>query len=392
MSLDIHTSLTRRADSVPVSAIDPAGVVLQGERLLRRRRRRRVTAGAALTAVIAIAASAVGGQRSQHVDPAPDHGVVRPVTYGVGEVLHLGDREVDTGMDFLSIDVTDDGAALTTFDGGIWFTDGASVERVGESLPLQALGKGADLGWSAPSGRPRDWVVNDSGGSLLAWVEFRDGDRDRQELVVYDTARREVVTRRPLEARDRTGERVVHSVTALAGREVYVSATNSHGVTAPELERHSLDSGAVATVGRDVVGEAVRAGRRAVVIGRSVELGEVALRLARAWDRHHIDRVEVSDGRATQLYDAHTGGVLPLRLPEATESAMWIVQWVDDDQLTVVTGQVPDGDLLTCRISTLSCEVTIERSAWDDHGPIIPGFGGVGGEWAQVSAARAARD
>jgi hypothetical protein len=55
-------------------------------------------------------------------------GIVRPLAYGQGQVLHLGDREIDTGLDFLSLDVTDDGAALTTLDGGIWFTDGTEVD------------------------------------------------------------------------------------------------------------------------------------------------------------------------------------------------------------------------------------------------------------------------
>ena len=68
----------------------------------------------------------------------------------MGQVLHLGDREIDTGLDYLSIDVTDDGAALSTFDGGIWFTDGSIVDRVGATLPLRATGRGVNSGVSFP--------------------------------------------------------------------------------------------------------------------------------------------------------------------------------------------------------------------------------------------------
>ena len=256
----------------------------------------------------------------------------------MGQVLHLGDREIDTRLDYLSIDVTDDGAALTTFDGGIWFTDGSVVDRVGATLPLRATGRGVN-GVSLPAGRPRDWVVNDSSGSLLAWIEYRDGERDQPELVVYDTSRRAVTTRRPLEGRDEEGARISRTVTAVAGREVFVSTTSRNNVTAPALLRFSLDTGSADLVGRDVVGAAVRAVPRSVVFGRSAELGDVALQLARAWDPHHIDRLEVADGRVTSLFHAATGRSLDLRIPDASETAVWAVQWIDDDRIVVVSGQ-----------------------------------------------------
>lgn len=387
MNVDLPTALVHRADSVDPQPIDPFAVIARGEHLMRRRRRF-VAAGAALAAALAIGATALADRGPERADPASDHGVARVVTYGVGQVLHLGGREIDTGLDYLSIDVTDDGAALTTFDGGIWFTDGSIVDRVGATLPLRATGRGVHSGISLPAGRPRDWVVNDSSGSLLAWIEYRDGERDQPELVVYDTSRRAVTTRRPLESHDEDGARISRTVTAVAGREVFVSTTSRNGVTAPALLRYSLDTGSADLVGRDAVEDAVRAVPRSVVFGRSAEFGDVALQLARAWDPHHLDRIEVAGGRVTSLFHAATGRPLDLRIPDASETAVWAVQWIDDDRIVVVSGQLPVGDLLTCRISTLACEVTVERS-WSDRDLIIPGFGGVGADFAMVRAARA---
>lgn len=389
MTVDLPTALVHRADSVDPQPIDPFAVIARGERLVRRRRRF-VAAGAALAAALAIGATALADRFPERVDPASDHGVARVVTYGVGRVLHLGDREIDTGLDYLSIDVTDDGAALTSFDGGIWFTDGSVVDRVGATLPLRAVGRGVNSGVSLPAGRPRDWVVNDSSGSLLAWIEYRDGERDQPELVVYDTSRRAVTTRHPLESRDEDGARISRTVTAVAGREVFVSTTSRNNVTAPGLLRFSLDTGRADVVDRDAVEDAVRAVPRSVVFGSSAELGDVALQLARAWDPHHLDRIEVEGGRLTSLFHAATGRSLDFRIPDASETAVWAVQWIDDDRLVVVSGQSPVGDLLTCRISTLACAVTVERS-WSDRDLIIPGFGGVGADYALVRAARASR-
>jgi hypothetical protein len=389
VNIDLHDSLARRADSVEPPRFDASTIAVDGERLVRRRRRVAAST-AALAAVIIVMASLLGGHRPQRVDPAPDHGVVRPVTYGVGRVLHLGDRELDTRMDFLSIDVTDDGAALTTFDGGIWFTDGVAVEQVGQTLPLRAFGRGANSGVAITTGRPREWVVNDSSGSLLAWVGYRDGDRDRPELVVYDTDRRAVVSRRPLEPGEEVGRRPVHQVAAVVGRQVFLSTRSSNGLVAPALERFSLDGEEVVMVGKDAVEAAVRAQARALVIGPSAELGDVALQVERAWDFGHLDRVAVADGVTTELYDARTGRPLALRVPGQL-TALWIVQWVDDDRVTAVTGEVPRGDLLVCHISTASCEKAVDRSAWDHAGPNIPGFGGTGADYAMKRAADASR-
>jgi hypothetical protein len=52
------------------------------------------------------------------------------------------DRSIDTGQDLLSLDVTDDGVAFTTFDGGLWFTDGSTIEQIGATAPGSVSSQG----------------------------------------------------------------------------------------------------------------------------------------------------------------------------------------------------------------------------------------------------------
>ncbi len=44
----------------------------------------------------------------------------------------------------------------------------ATVERIGSTIPLRVTAHSV----SGPVGRPRDWVVTDEAGSLLAWLEY----------------------------------------------------------------------------------------------------------------------------------------------------------------------------------------------------------------------------
>ena len=158
MNTDLQNLLARRADSVESPVFDPRVVMAGAQRRLRRRNRF-VAAGAALTLAVTLGVTAlVLDRRGDPTVPSDrlDRGLTwtpgtRPITYGQEQTLHLGDREIATGIDFLSVDVTDDGAALTTLDGGIWFTDGTTVERIGSTIPLRVTAHSV----SGPVGRPR---------------------------------------------------------------------------------------------------------------------------------------------------------------------------------------------------------------------------------------------
>ena len=146
MTNSLRESLARRAHAVEPPALDVHALVSAGEKRLRRRRFGAV-AGSVLAVALAVGVPAVVwdlGDEPRSVEkpkpPEPPRKVeapgTRPITYGQGQTLHLGNSEIDTGLDFLSVAVTDDGAALTTIDGGIWFADGRTVERIGSTIAL----------------------------------------------------------------------------------------------------------------------------------------------------------------------------------------------------------------------------------------------------------------
>ncbi len=224
MTNSLRESLARHAHAVEPPTLDVHALISAGEKRLRRRRFGAV-AGSVLAVALALGVPAVvwelGDEPRSVKQPNPpepsrkvDEPGTRPITYGQGQTLLLGNREIDTGLDFLSVAVTDDGAALTTIDGGIWFTDGRTVERIGSTIAPRVRPRS----FSAVAGLPRDWVITDTAGSLLAWLEYPGQRPDRPELVVYDSARRVVLHRRPIEV----GDGGSATVLALAGRAIFL--------------------------------------------------------------------------------------------------------------------------------------------------------------------------
>lgn len=191
MNVDLQHVLAAMADSLDAPTFDPQVVVADGDRLVQRRRRILV-AGSALALALVLGTTVLvttrGADRPTPAEPpvpVPTWDIgTRPLAYGQVQTLYIGERTIDTGLDFLSIDLTDEGAALTTLDGGIWFTDGDTLELIGTTLPNVVSHD--------------DWVANDASGPLLAWMEFRDQRIDRPELVVFDTAGRDEVAREPV--------------------------------------------------------------------------------------------------------------------------------------------------------------------------------------------------
>ena len=178
MSFDLQDQLARPGRHCGAPGLRSARGRGSGRTVIRRRNRI-MAAGAALALAVSMGVTALvldrGHDQTGPVD-RPDGDELtwtpgtRPLTYGQEQTLHLGTRVIDTGIDFLSVALTDDGAALTTIDGGIWFTDGETVERIGATLAGRVRSDG--VGWLG--GRPRDWVVTDTTGSLMAWLEYPD--------------------------------------------------------------------------------------------------------------------------------------------------------------------------------------------------------------------------
>jgi len=403
MTNPLRESLSRQAHAVEPPALDVHTLVSVGEKRLRRRRFG-AGAGSVLAVALAVGVPAVvwdlpDEPRSveKPKPPGPPRKVeapgTRPIAYGQGQTLHLGNREIDTGLDFLSVAVTDDGAALTTIDGGIWFADGRTVERIGSTIALRAKRGGSVTG---PIGPPGDWVITDTAGSLLAWLEYPGERPDRPELVVYDSARRVVLDRRPIEVPDGGSATVL----AIADRAVFLGEDPGASPQPDSAHRYDVDTGVLEPVDVAELAAARRGVGRALVVGSSAEVG--SLLHTEAWGRtNFVQRLTVKDSELEDLYDPHTGEQVRLRVPAGFESGqMWFAQWLDDTRFTLISGisgnsegsSAPRGDLLVCRITQGRCDVRLDRSNWPSlsTAPLLPGqMGGVGAEFAMGRAAQA---
>ncbi len=325
MNVDLRALLDERAGSVVPPRVDPLAVVSRGQHLVRRRNGLRA-AGATVLLALAVGTAALFTDRADGppvpavtTDRVPANTTgPRPVTYGIGQVLHLGDRTIDTRLDFRSIDLTTEGAALTTFDGGIWFTDGITVDRIGTTLGGEPFNAG--VRWLG--GRPPGWVVNDTDGSLLAWLEHPTG-RPGPELVVYHSGVRAVVLRQALPA---DTQRAV----AIVGRKVFVQSANR----GPRY-RYDLDTRALAEVEDAVLDAALRAKPRALVVGPSVEAAKL-LHWEGSGSAESVSSVKVREGRLDGLWDPRTGRRVEVAVPSGYSGDVWFAQWVDDDRFAVI--------------------------------------------------------
>jgi hypothetical protein len=204
--------------------------------------------------------------------------------------------------------------------------------------------------------------------------------------VVYDSSRRAVVARQQVEVGDNRDRPVV---VAVAGLEVFVSLEHTEQLDHTLLQ-YTVGSGVIEPVDAEVFEAATRGVSRALVIGPSAEISNVVGSAERVPEiLSDYDTFDVIDSKFDGLFDADTGDPLELRVPDGYDfTRIWFVQWLDDDQFTVIAGSTPKGDLLVCQISAERCRVVIEAddSAPRDSAPLLPGEGGVGAEYALARA------
>ena len=158
-------------------------------RATARRRTRRTTTAVVVSAAAAVAIAAGAGvlistddEKSQEPVTPPD--VVdssRPLTYAEGPTIRYGDLTVTAPDTVAELDLTDDGIVVRTADGGIWFTDGTDLERIGTLGDPGPAHEEMDYPYGATGG----FVVSGNTGARVAWFEFPQPGRP--ELVVFDT-------------------------------------------------------------------------------------------------------------------------------------------------------------------------------------------------------------
>ena len=377
-------------------------------------RRGRVTATAAL--VIALAALALfirpapeeeqpGAARASSAAPAARDGVrvARPLTYAEGQTIHLGERSIDTGLDVLSLDVTDDGAAFTTFDGLLWFTDGSVLHQIG--LTSRATTTRTSVLWG-PAGGPDGRIVSATYGSLLAWLEYPQpsGQLPRPEIVVYDSHRQRRVARVPVVASPQCA--VCVRIVGIHDGAVYWT----DGPQSTLLRDEQIDSSArlmrldVSTRRQTQVPvrsylASLRSSRRVLVVGDSPGSGTVGDGVGEDFGIIDGRLVVHALGRRVDAFDPTSGRRLLLRTPPrfgyGLGPAQWLylVEWLDDDRFALLDatgwdhGTYRGEDLLVCSIADERCSVAVSRP--DSAGsPIVPGLYTPGSELAVAHAAQ----
>ncbi len=303
----------------------------------------------------------------------------RPLVYAEGRRIHVGPRTVQAPRPVLSLDVVDGGAAFTTLDGGVWFTDGTEVELVGTATPGRATDSG--ILWGR-SGKPRGWVVSDNAGSRMAWLEYPR--HDHAEIVVYDARERRRVARVPVEAKPSCPNCV--RVVSVGRDHVLWTDGVWHGLGTMQLEaaggkvrRIELETGRHDSVPRHCAHAALRQRPRMLLVGGSPEDSEL---LTDGVSQEFMVRGGRLADRATPgtvLTDTGTGRRLDLRMPPSYGPAqrLTLFQWLDDRRFALIdatdwSSLRPRGErLLVCHLGRGSCELLVSRQP-SAGSPILP--------------------
>jgi hypothetical protein len=348
----------------------------------RRVLRTRVAISFAVAAtVVAVSGTTVyfeqGDDRRVEPAPPPPAPSSRPLTYADGSTIHYGDRTVEADGAVVELDVTDDGVGFRTDDGGIWFTDGSTTDRLGA---LGETGPGYGDPWPMMS-RP-GWMLSSNAGSRLVWFQFPAPGEP--EVVVYDTGSGQEVARDPV----RLGPGHT-AVPALVSDSFVYWFKDPNPDQLPEdqaQERYDPATGEQSPITeqdllRDLDGDAAVRSIRLKGDGR--------------WDSSHT--FHYSDGMGQQVGTslrkgiAGVDGVAPVGpgdmvaedvrgrhfafdpVPDYTDKSgvAWLVQWLDDETVVVLSPLRQSTNLIACHLDTRTCEVAASAPA----GIVVPDFG-----------------
>ena len=267
--------LKQRVEETVPPPLDVENIVARGNARLRRRRAAVAAGCASLAVAVVVAVAAIPSSHPRSNPsvgtPTPsvtetaapsvarpltytdDYGIDRRPPYWLMRTIRYGDRVLRLGRDVTAIDITDDGLALVAADGGIYLTDGSSMEKIGESTIENGL-------TYSNSG-----VKTSTSGSLVAWFTPSGPDRS---LVVYDAHQHRVLADAP--RRDCVPDEC--ALAAVVGDRVYYwSDAEGRRLMVLDVPTETVsrtDAGALA--------EDLRSYPRGFVYGDSFDTGEVA--------------------------------------------------------------------------------------------------------------------
>jgi len=345
----------------------------------RRVRRARVATTVAVAAIVlAIIATTVylGRDSDRRIEPAPAP-AVRLLTYADGSTIHYGEHTVEADAPVVELDVTDDGVGFRTADGRIWFTDGSSTDRLGD---LGETGPGYGDTWPLTS-HP-GWMLSPNTGSRLVWFEFPAPGEP--EVVVYDTD-----TRRE-DARDTVGLEPGHTAVPalLSDRFVYWFRDPDPGEMPEDQALVRYDP---------ATGERSRTTEQALLGDLDADAAARSVRLKGdgRWDSsdafHYSDGMGQQVGLSLRKGVAGVNGVAPVGPGDmvaedvdgrtfafdpppgysATAGVAWLVQWLDDRTVVVLSPFRRSTNLIACHVETKTCEVAASAPA----GIVAPDLG-----------------
>ncbi|HEY0642562.1 MAG TPA: hypothetical protein VGD39_04020 [Nocardioides sp.] len=370
--LDVLRDLGRQVVPPPIEAL--------AETAHRRDRRARIATGlvvAVAATVVTAVVVLVGRDPGRDVEPAPPPApTTRPLTYADGSTITYGDRTVEAAGPVVELDVTDDGVGFRTEDGHVWFTDGSEVERLGE---LGRTGPGYDDAWPLMN-RP-SWMLSGNAGSRLAWFEFPSPGAP--EVVVYDTRSRTEVARDAV----RLGPGGVSLPALVTDRFVYWFQDPDPGAMGADQSQVRYDP---------ATGEQRPVTEADVLKDLDADAAPRSVRLKGDARSEHLRGFHFSDGAGLQMgldlrQDvAGASGIAPVGpgdmvartvdgKPFAFEpppgytggGAGWLVQWLDDRTVVVMSTLPTRTDLLACDLDTSACQVAASGPATI----VVPDFG-----------------
>jgi hypothetical protein len=389
--------LARRADGLETVPLDVDALIARGEQRLRRRRLAAVAAAAVAVVVIvaggvlldsgARQANAPIDQPNKHdkVPDGPPASSPRKIVYadGIpGRTMHFGSRVVQTGSGFEHIDMTDDGFVYTSGGYGgsrrLWFSDGGTPRLIATRVCRDAHGSGTA-------------VRTANAGSLVAWFECAESP---QTLVVLDTSTGGEVVRQQLTAcvgKDYEG----CTLDAVIGEHVYfTSLSYRHGGTGRAVSRKlmfDVSTRLTSTPTARSYPEDVTTHSRGLVIGDSWSTGTATGGIDQNFavvGSTLVPQVRDSNGElaTTASFEAATRREVRLDMPAGYHRAdgFTLFEWLDDDTVALVAlgdGGWPSGrgygDILTCRLSTGHCELTVrgQDGRQDNQARVVPHLG-----------------